>query len=93
LLLFLKLAGNNQLQQDLGSDEDPFNLEYAEDRVVESSTVSNHSDQTSTDYFEPLTGVKVHLHPVFASDPNTVVLDQAECVYLNHPVLRVESGA
>jgi len=40
-----------------GSVEDPFELEYAEDKVVESSVGSNHLDQVLTDYFEPLTGV------------------------------------
>jgi len=42
-----------------GSAEDPFELEYAEDHVVKSSAGSNHSDHVSTDYFEPLTGVKI----------------------------------
>jgi len=41
----------------LGSAEDPFELEYVEDRVGKSSAGSNHSDQASTNYFEPLTGV------------------------------------
>jgi len=44
------------------------------------ATGSNHSDQASTDYFEPLTGVEVHLCPVLPSvDPNNVVLDHSKC--------------
>jgi len=44
-----------------GSAEDPFKSEYAEDRVVESLVGSNHSDQASTDYFKPPTGVELQL--------------------------------
>jgi len=64
----------------LWSAEDLFELEYAEDKAVKSSMGSNHLDQASTDYFEPLTGVELQLCWVSESpDPNIVVPDQTEC--------------
>jgi len=78
-------CNNLRIVAGLGSAEDPFKLEYAEDEIFESSAGSNHLDQASTDYFEPPTGVKLQLCQVSKSlDPNMVVPDQTECAC--HPI-------
>jgi len=80
-------CNNPRVVANSGSAEDPFKLEYAEDRVVESSAGSNHSDQVSTNYFEPMTGVEVQLRQVSKSpDPNAMVPDQTECACHPAPV-------